>query len=121
MIIKLREFSAEIFKALAHPARVHILEVLREYGEMSVGELCDEVNLQGSNVSQQLSILRAKNIVKSRKDANSVYYSITDPTIAKLLDACKKVFNKHLESLQLHIDDAQKSCVSLAFMFVLGV
>ena len=96
---ELRKFKAELFKALAHPSRIHIIDLLRD-GEHSVGELSEILQSEGSNVSQQLSTLRAKNIVKTRKEANLVYYSIQDPTIFKMLDIARKTFDNHLIDLQ---------------------
>ena len=96
---QLRKFKAELFKALAHPARIHIIDSLRD-GEHSVGELCEILQAEGSSVSQQLSTLRAKNIVKTRKEANLVYYSIQDPTIFQMLDIARETFDNHLVSLK---------------------
>lgn len=57
----LQRFKAEFFKALAHPARIRILELLR-HGEKSVGELQQALAGDGSTVSQQLAILRMKKL-----------------------------------------------------------
>jgi DNA-binding transcriptional ArsR family regulator len=95
----LRGFKAEFFKALANPLRIHILDSLRE-GERSVGELRDILEVEMPNVSQQLSVLRGKNLVLARKDGNSVYYRISDPAIFRLLDDAREIFNNHLVSIQ---------------------
>ena len=95
----LRTFKAEFFKALAHPLRIHILDALRD-GERSVGELRDMLEVETPNVSQQLAVLRSKNLVTTRKDGNTVYYSISDPTIFHLLDVAKAIFNNHLVGVQ---------------------
>lgn len=63
---QLQQFKAEFFKALAHPVRIRILEVLRG-GEKSVTELQQALNLDQSAVSQQLSILRAKGCCRPEK------------------------------------------------------
>jgi DNA-binding transcriptional ArsR family regulator len=96
---QIREFKAEFFKALAHPIRIHILDSLRD-GERSVNELRDILNIEAANVSQQLAILRNKNLVSTRKDGNNVYYSIKDPMIFQLLDLSKAIFNNHLIDIQ---------------------
>ena len=62
----LRNFKAEFFKALSHPVRIKIFELLRA-GELSVTDLQDRLGIESSNVSQHLSGLRHKNIVESRK------------------------------------------------------
>jgi ArsR family transcriptional regulator len=66
----LQMFKAEFVRALAHPVRVRILEALA-HGELSVSEIQRQLDLEQSFVSQQLSILRAKNLVASRKLAAS--------------------------------------------------
>lgn len=91
----LQKFKAEFFKALAHPLRIRILELLGD-GEKSVNELQTLLNSEGSAVSQQLSILRNKNIVSWRKEGTSVYYSLKDPMIKDLLEVAKGIFNNHL-------------------------
>ena len=91
----LLEFKSEFFKALASPLRIRILDELRE-GELSVSEIKDRLEDEASNVSQQLAILRAKNLVVGRKQGSNTYYRCTDETIFELLDVTKKVFNNHL-------------------------
>ncbi len=89
------QFQAEFFKALAHPLRIRILEILSE-GEKSVNEIQTSLNSEGSAVSQQLSVLRTKNIVVGVKDGKRVIYSLRDPAIIELLKAAKEIFNNHL-------------------------
>jgi DNA-binding transcriptional ArsR family regulator len=91
----LRRFKAEFFKALAHPARLKILELLRS-GELSVNELQTRLELEPSAVSQHLAVLRGKNIVETRKVGTSVYYRVRDPEVAVLLDSARRIFNNQL-------------------------
>jgi ArsR family transcriptional regulator len=91
----LRQFKAEFFKALAHPARIKILELLRS-GEMSVNELQTHLEIESSTVSQQLAVLRNRNIVEVRKVGTSVFYRVRDPALFELLDVARKIFNNHL-------------------------
>ena len=72
MNLEMQQFKAEFFKALAHPLRIRILEVLAE-GEMGVNEIQTTIGSEGSAVSQQLMILRSKNIVVGQKNGNRVY------------------------------------------------
>lgn len=95
----LRVFKADFFKALAHPLRIHILDALRDR-ERSVGELKELLGVETPNVSQQLAVLRGKNLVKTRKEGNNVFYSVSDPTIFELLDVAKVIFNNHLVDVQ---------------------
>ncbi|WP_342559459.1 metalloregulator ArsR/SmtB family transcription factor [Metasolibacillus sp. FSL K6-0083] len=92
---ELQQFKADFLKALAHPLRIHILELLSE-GEKSVQEIQEALNKEGSAISQQLSVLRAKNIVVGTKDGKRVLYSLRDPMILDLLIVTKKIFNNHL-------------------------
>lgn len=91
----LRQFKAEFFKALAHPARIKILESLRT-GEKSVNELHALLGLDPSSVSQQLGVLRTKNIVEARKVGTSAFYRVPDPLVFELLDVARRIFNNHL-------------------------
>lgn len=99
----LHRFKAEFFKALAHPARIRILELLRG-GERTVSELQGYLEMDPSSVSQQLAVLRAKNIVQSRKAGTSVYYTVRDPQVFVLLDAAREIFNSHLVDLQAMLE-----------------
>jgi DNA-binding transcriptional ArsR family regulator len=91
----LRNFKADFFKALAHPARIKILELLRD-GELSVTELQDRLKIDSSSVSQQLSILRHKNIVQGRKAGTTVFYRVRDSEVFELLDVARRIFNNQL-------------------------
>jgi len=91
----LQQFKADFFKALSHPLRIRILEILST-GEKSVNEIQEIIGSTGSTVSQQLSVLRAKNIVIGTKDGKRVVYSLRDPAIVDLLNVAKELFNNHL-------------------------
>jgi DNA-binding transcriptional ArsR family regulator len=92
---ELSTFTAEFFKALAHPLRIKILDALR-HGEVGVNDLSARLGVEQSTLSQQLAVLRNRNIVEGRKEAQSVFYSVRDPAIFLLLNEAKKVFNNHL-------------------------
>ncbi len=91
----MQQFKADFFKALAHPLRIQILELLAE-GDKNVNEIQTLIGSEGSAVSQQLTVLRAKNIVYGTKDGNRVIYSLRDPMIVVLLSVAKQIFNNHL-------------------------
>ena len=82
------QVKADFFKTLAHPARIRVLELLRD-GERSVGELIPDVGLEASHLSQQLSALRRAGIVESRKNGATVIYSVVDQRIFDLLAVAK--------------------------------
>jgi DNA-binding transcriptional ArsR family regulator len=93
--LEMQQFKAEFFKALAHPLRIKILELLAE-GDKSVNEIQNLAGSEGSAVSQQLTILRGKNIVTGTKEGNRVIYTLRDPMIVDLLAVARQIFNNHL-------------------------
>jgi ArsR family transcriptional regulator len=91
----LRQFKADFFQALAHPTRIAIVEQLRE-GELSAGTLIARLNLEQSNASQHLAVLRAKQILMSRRVGNQVLYAVRDPLIIEVLDVMRRYFHVHM-------------------------
>jgi len=96
---ELHTFKAEFFRALAHPARIRILEALVG-GEHSVQELQEVLQLEQPVVSQQLAVLRAKNIVAARKEGTIVRYTVRDPLLGDLLEVARQIFDGHLVGTQ---------------------
>lgn len=92
---EIQEFKADFFKALSHPLRINILEILCN-GEKNVNELQVLCGVEGAVISQQLAILRNKNIVKTSKEGTRVLYSLQDPMIQELLAIARQIFNNHL-------------------------
>lgn len=82
--------KAELFRALSHPARIRILETLSA-GEQSVGEMQPEIGIELSHLSQQLAVLRRAGLLVSRKEGQSVYYSLKEPLITDLLRVAKQL------------------------------
>jgi ArsR family transcriptional regulator len=78
-------------KAIAHPLRLKILCVLAD-NELSVQDIVVSVGTSQSNISQHLAILRDKEILATRKDANRVYYRIGDQRTLKLVVMMRDVF-----------------------------
>lgn len=91
----LQVFKAAFFRALAHPIRIRILELLVK-GERSVQELQQALGLEQPVVSQQLAVLRANNIVSGRKEGVSVRYAVRDPLVGSLLATARHIFNNQL-------------------------
>src|SRR5262245_24073764 len=92
----LRRFKAQIFQALAHPTRIAVVEALRG-GELSAGTLQERLSLEQANLSQHLAVLRAKQVLVSRKAGNQVYYSLRDPVLVDVLDLLRKYFRAQLK------------------------
>jgi DNA-binding transcriptional ArsR family regulator len=93
--VPLSEVKAELFRALAHPARIRALEVLSE-GEHSVSELQPLVGIESSHLSQQLGVLRRAGLVTTRKEGSSVIYALKDPVVAELLLVAKRFLVRSL-------------------------
>ena len=84
--------ASRALKAMAHPLRLKILCILGAHDEVSVQELVESVGTSQSNISQHLSILRDKNILISRKDANKVFYRLGEQSILHLIEAMQAAF-----------------------------
>jgi len=102
---ELRRFKSEIFQGLANPTRVAIVELLRE-GELSAGKLIEKIGIEQANASQHLAVLRAKQIVVSRKVGNQVYYSIRDHALIEVLDILRRYFYAQLNSTVTMLKEA---------------
>lgn len=102
----LSEIKADLFKALGHPGRVRILEVLRER-DRSVAELIPAVGLESSHLSQQLAVLRRAGVVTAIRSGSSVTYSIADPAIVELLAAARSFLINSLSVSQELLADLQ--------------
>lgn len=93
------EIKSELFRTLAHPIRIRVLELLVD-GERSVGEMAPLVGAEQSHLSQQLAVLRRGGLVTSRKEGSSVFYSVRDPEIVELLAVAKRLLVNSLTESQ---------------------
>jgi DNA-binding transcriptional ArsR family regulator len=111
----LAEAKADLFKALAHPARIRVLELLAE-GERTIGELAEGTGLELSHLSQQVSVLRRAGIVGSRRVRNNVICSLCDPQTAELLAVARRMLTANLRQGQALLDalDGAEDAVALA-------
>ena len=83
--------ASRSLKAMSHPLRLKILCTLGDQ-ELSVQDIVERVGTSQSNISQHLAILRDKNILASRKDANRVYYRVGDSRTLQLISMMREVF-----------------------------
>jgi DNA-binding transcriptional ArsR family regulator len=97
--------KAELFKGLAHPVRIRILELLSETSELSVGELIDELRLEASHVSQHLRVLRGYDLVTSDRRASQVYYRLAHASVADMLAAARALLDEVLDSRRSFADN----------------
>jgi DNA-binding transcriptional ArsR family regulator len=89
--------KAEFFKALGHPARIRVLELLSER-EHAVSEMLPEVGLEPAHLSQQLAVLRRLNLVTTRREGSAVFYSLVSPKVAELLAVARQILTEVLSS-----------------------
>jgi ArsR family transcriptional regulator len=87
------QHAAEVLKAVAHPIRLQVIEVL-EHGEKCVGDIVQALGIPQAVASQQLCLMKDKDILDSRRDGTKAFYSIKNPNVIKLLhcinDHCQK-------------------------------
>ena len=86
--------ASRSLKAMSHPLRLKILCTLGDQ-EISVQDIVDQVGTSQSNISQHLAILRDKGILTSRKDANRVFYRVSDSRTLRLICMMREVFCTH--------------------------
>lgn len=91
------DLSSALLKALAHPTRIQILERLKSEENLCVCHIYEDLELEQSNVSQHLKILKDKGILNSRKDGLQVLYSVRYREIYKILDLVKDILSKQLK------------------------
>ncbi|MFX1564292.1 MAG: ArsR/SmtB family transcription factor [Promethearchaeota archaeon] len=83
------ELQSEICKVLSNPKRIQIIDLLKN-GEMTVTDIAKALDISQSNASQHLIQMKAKGVVKSRRDGRQIFYGIAVPEIPK---ACELVRN----------------------------
>jgi DNA-binding transcriptional ArsR family regulator len=96
-----------ISKTLANPIRLAILHILKD-GEKSVNEITDILGISQSNPSQHLALMRQIDIVKTRKQGTSIYYSVTNPKINEACDTVRDILADQLKKRQELAKDIAK-------------
>lgn len=102
----LYEIKAGLFKGLAHPLRIRILELLSASAEVNVASLQSETGLEASHLSQHLAVLRKHRLVESERRASHVYYRLADPRVAELLAVARALLLGILESEGARLNEA---------------
>lgn len=90
------QLVASIFKALAHPTRLHIVRLLQEK-PLCVCEILPQLDSEQSNTSQHLSVLKNQGLVESRKEGSMVIYKITSPDVYRMIDIAETIILAQLE------------------------
>ncbi len=87
---ELYKAKAELFRTLGHPARIRILELLAE-SDRPVHRLLSEIDIEQSNLSQQLAVLRRAGLVDQRREGAEVVYAASVPAVAELLRVARSL------------------------------
>lgn len=80
------ERIADVLKAIAHPLRLGVVQLLDQYGRLSVTELCDMLQSEQSLVSHHLQTMRQKGILKVEREGRSMYYSLRQLDVSRLIE-----------------------------------
>ena len=101
MPLPLYQAKAALFRSLGHPARIRVLELLSE-DDLPVHTLLARIEIEASNLSQQLSVLRREGLVTQRREGGEVIYSLALPEVRDLLLAARRILTiKHQAGAQL--------------------
>lgn len=84
----IHEIKAELFKAMGHPLRIRLLELLAP-GERPVSDLLAETGLEASHLSQHLAVLRRTGLITGHREGNTVRYRLAHPSVVDLLTAAR--------------------------------
>ncbi|MEN6412758.1 MAG: metalloregulator ArsR/SmtB family transcription factor [Veillonellales bacterium] len=96
IVVKL---TAELFKTLGHPVRIEILRMLRD-GERCVCEMIEQIDIEQSNFSQHLGVLKKQGLIDSRKDGQRVIYWLAYPSITQLIEAAEQTLSEQIRHSQ---------------------
>lgn len=91
----LQTFKADFFRALGHPVRIRLVEELGQ-GERTVADLQQALGIPQPVVSQQLAVLRGRELVSARKAGTNVVYALRDPLLTDLLAVARQIFENRL-------------------------
>lgn len=96
MPVPLYQAKAELFRTLGHPARIRVLELLSER-DHAVHELLAAIDIEPSNLSQQLAVLRRAGLVQQRREGGAVVYSVSVPEVRDLLLAGRTILRRLID------------------------
>jgi DNA-binding transcriptional ArsR family regulator len=105
MTVKSSQLVANIFKALSHPARLQIIKLLKG-GSQCVCEILPQIDLEQSNASQHLAVLRNQGIVSSRKEGTMVFYEIKSPEILQMISLAEQMIVRQLEETKSLVEES---------------
>lgn len=98
--------QADLFRALGHPARIRILEMLAE-GDRSVSSLLEEIGLEPSTLSQHLAVVKRTGLVESSRKGNAVTYRLADASVGQFLAAARNVLTSTLGKVRTALEELE--------------
>ncbi|WP_431974197.1 ArsR/SmtB family transcription factor [Micromonospora haikouensis] len=113
MSVPLYQAKAELFRTLGHPVRIRVLELLQD-GPKPVRDLLAVIDVEASNLSQQLAVLRRAGMVASHRDGPLVMYSLSTPDVADLLAAGRRILGAVLTDRDALLDELRADAVPAA-------
>ncbi|NBM15736.1 helix-turn-helix transcriptional regulator [Streptomyces sp. GC420] len=108
MAVPLYEAKAEFFRMLGHPARIRVLELLQD-GPMPVRDLLAAIEIEPSNLSQQLAVLRRSGIVTATRNGSTVTYELAGGDVAELLASARRILTVLLAGQQDLLDELRQT------------
>lgn len=97
MVVKL---TASYLKALSHPTRLKILNILRDEEELCVCKIFEELELEQSNVSQHLRVLKDQGILVSQRKGSMIMYRVKDNEVFTIIDKVQSILLKQISETQ---------------------
>jgi len=89
---------ADICKTFSNPKRLEIINSLRDNAELTASQLLEKIDISKANLSQHMSVLIQKGVVKSRREGVNVFYQLSDERITEACDIMRDVLISRLES-----------------------
>ncbi|ARP71042.1 ArsR family transcriptional regulator [Streptomyces pluripotens] len=108
MPVPLYEAKAEFFRMLGHPVRIRVLELLQD-GPKPVRDLLAEIEVEPSNLSQQLAVLRRSGIVTATRTGSTVVYELAGGDVAELLAAARRILSVLLSGQRDLLDELRRT------------
>jgi DNA-binding transcriptional ArsR family regulator len=99
------QLVANVFKALSHPARLQIIKFLVK-GRLCVCDILPKIELEQSNVSQHLAVLRNQGILSSSKEGTMVFYEIISPEVVEMIRLAEQMIIRQTEETRLLVEDS---------------
>ncbi|WP_204489155.1 ArsR/SmtB family transcription factor [Caldicoprobacter guelmensis] len=95
---------AGVFKALAHPIRLQIINLLRA-GPLCVCEILPNIDSEQSNASQHLAVLRSQGIVESEREGTKVVYRLKSPEVLQVIELAEKMILRQIEETKILLEE----------------